>query len=606
MKIKTCTFLLLLVLLPVLVFAGQGNRDIVKKAPINVTEPMPSAHPNFVITNTTADGNYIPVDTMANAFGPAIGQLNPLAFDPYSGTVAFVHRGKSTYAAGSGELWYNYSTDFGVTWKRVPAGINTSAPQIYARYPSMAISNGTKGNLSATTALFSWPELTSSGSGFQQLGYGADQPLAAGACASFIDPGTPNAYTSAAVCWASDNSNWMYWTGEWSTGAGTDLFRTTDFGSILKTSPDTWNDSVFASGGSNGLGGACVNGVSYYAVEGTFNDWYYATPGYGHFASGWGVGYTKSTDNGVTWSTYKVCDFRRIPKLAKYDRLFDYKKGDAYVSYQGDMNVDKNGKVHLLVQLSDTISTEVDAEDALVDLYEDATQPSGWNATIVTKDLDVTGNVWLLGPGLGQMGPSSYLAFDKARGVMAAQWINTGAGGWADVFISYKKLTDTAWSTPVNLTNSATINNTQAHLAPMLRTNGSEFSAFSMYGYVAGNNLPYGDTTQPTVAYCGVYKFTVTGVNDKSQTVSSFELSQNYPNPFNPSTTVNFSVPERTNVSLKVYDMLGREVANLVNGTKEAGSYSVDFNASKLASGLYIYTLKAGSSSMSKKMMLMK
>lgn len=87
---------------------------------------------------------------------------------------------------------------------------------------------------------------------------------------------------------------------------------------------------------------------------------------------------------------------------------------------------------------------------------------------------------------------------------------------------------------------------------------------------------------------------------------NKFALSQNYPNPFNPATTISFSVPERSSVSLKIYDMLGKEVLTLINGVKDAGSYEFNFDASKLTSGLYVYTLTAGNFTASKKMMLLK
>jgi hypothetical protein len=87
---------------------------------------------------------------------------------------------------------------------------------------------------------------------------------------------------------------------------------------------------------------------------------------------------------------------------------------------------------------------------------------------------------------------------------------------------------------------------------------------------------------------------------------AKFALSQNYPNPFNPTTTITYSVPQRSNVTLKVYDMLGREVMNLVTGMKDKGTYEVSFDASNLASGLYIYSISAGSFSASRKMMLLK
>ncbi|MBI5472693.1 MAG: T9SS type A sorting domain-containing protein [Ignavibacteriae bacterium] len=94
--------------------------------------------------------------------------------------------------------------------------------------------------------------------------------------------------------------------------------------------------------------------------------------------------------------------------------------------------------------------------------------------------------------------------------------------------------------------------------------------------------------------------------NVKESTPTQFVLTQNYPNPFNPSTTIRFEIAKPEFVTLKVYDMLGREVAMLANETLQAGSYSAAFNASHLASGTYIYRLQAGAFIATKKMSLTK
>jgi len=86
----------------------------------------------------------------------------------------------------------------------------------------------------------------------------------------------------------------------------------------------------------------------------------------------------------------------------------------------------------------------------------------------------------------------------------------------------------------------------------------------------------------------------------------SFNLAQNYPNPFNPSTKIQYQVSSITQVALKVYDVLGNEVATLVNEEKSAGKYQVDFNGRELSSGVYFYQLKAGSFVETKKMLLLK
>ncbi len=83
-------------------------------------------------------------------------------------------------------------------------------------------------------------------------------------------------------------------------------------------------------------------------------------------------------------------------------------------------------------------------------------------------------------------------------------------------------------------------------------------------------------------------------------------LFQNYPNPFNPSTKIYYALPELSHLSLKIYDVLGNEIATLVNEEKPAGSYEVQFNGSALSSGIYFYTLRAGNFSSTKKLILMK
>jgi len=87
---------------------------------------------------------------------------------------------------------------------------------------------------------------------------------------------------------------------------------------------------------------------------------------------------------------------------------------------------------------------------------------------------------------------------------------------------------------------------------------------------------------------------------------AKFDLSQNYPNPFNPSTTINFDLPTDGKVSVKLFDMSGKEVAVLVNEVKTAGYYSVNFNASSLSSGVYFYNITADNFTATKKMMLVK
>ncbi len=94
--------------------------------------------------------------------------------------------------------------------------------------------------------------------------------------------------------------------------------------------------------------------------------------------------------------------------------------------------------------------------------------------------------------------------------------------------------------------------------------------------------------------------------NENDKLPDNFELGNNYPNPFNPTTLIQYSLPENVFVTLKVFDMLGREVAVLVNAYQEAGYKSVEFDAKDLPSGIYIYKISAGKFISAKKMILIR
>jgi hypothetical protein len=104
----------------------------------------------------------------------------------------------------------------------------------------------------------------------------------------------------------------------------------------------------------------------------------------------------------------------------------------------------------------------------------------------------------------------------------------------------------------------------------------------------------------------GAYEFTPTTPVDEEYTVNDFKLYQNYPNPFNPSTSIQYAIGDRQFVQIKVYDVLGAEVATLVSEYKSAGKYEVKFNTEELSTGIYFYRLKAGEYLETKKMILIK
>ncbi|MGA7161207.1 MAG: T9SS type A sorting domain-containing protein [Bacteroidota bacterium] len=143
------------------------------------------------------------------------------------------------------------------------------------------------------------------------------------------------------------------------------------------------------------------------------------------------------------------------------------------------------------------------------------------------------------------------------------------------------------------------LNSVTTHSISWFTESGNQLSvdvdtALSGSVKVYGISLTYVGTTPATL------------VKASPQLPGTFTLSQNYPNPFNPSTQIQFSIPQAGFVSLKVYDMLGREVATLVHQELTPSSYSITWNAANVASGMYLYKLDAGNYSVTKKMILMK
>lgn len=142
---------------------------------------------------------------------------------------------------------------------------------------------------------------------------------------------------------------------------------------------------------------------------------------------------------------------------------------------------------------------------------------------------------------------------------------------------------------------------------------GSNNNESSFYGLnhfvVLGNDFWSGDALDK-FGIMG-YKDVVNGVEQIwSEVPEKYELEQNYPNPFNPSTIINFSIPEGGFVTLKIFNILGQEVAELVNEVKSAGSYEVLFDVTsinrKITTGIYLYKIQSSNFSTTKKMLLIK
>ncbi len=205
-------------------------------------------------------------------------------------------------------------------------------------------------------------------------------------------------------------------------------------------------------------------------------------------------------------------------------------------------------------------------------------------------------------------------------------------GAFDPVFISHAKMesivddTDSIMIKSINKSNSGiseefvywttdTSNGFQA--LPMDYKIGDTSVAFippqtygtEVYYYISATSNRSKTITKPMTAPEGFYKFTVDHKPTDVEILSGpggFSISQNYPNPFNPVTTIQFQIPELNFITLTIYDILGNKITTLINEQKPAGSYFVDFDGSNLPSGVYFYTIQAGTFIKTKKMILLK
>lgn len=179
-----------------------------------------------------------------------------------------------------------------------------------------------------------------------------------------------------------------------------------------------------------------------------------------------------------------------------------------------------------------------------------------------------------------------------------------------DISVSYYKIYKKKNSHNFTLYDSTTstdyvdIHETLLYGPPVANETGAEYKVTAV-GYLRSSHIEtdYTNVVQARIAGSAQEKLSVKSDN---QITENYLLLQNYPNPFNPTTIIRLSIRESSYVTLKVYDILGKVVTELVNGNIEAGNHSINFDAANLPSGLYFYSLSANGYSETKKMILAK
>jgi len=205
-------------------------------------------------------------------------------------------------------------------------------------------------------------------------------------------------------------------------------------------------------------------------------------------------------------------------------------------------------------------------------------------------------------PAIGLSGSTIVIAFQAFRPETSLAGFN-----YSEIFYTFSTNRGISWSRPRNITNTANLDERY----PSISKWNSPGEAYIVYqedpqpgsAVFGGDNSPMARVRQRFCRISGL----PTGIDEAAGEVpNEFALSQNYPNPFNPVTNFQFSIVNRQWTILKVYDLLGREVATLVNEVKQPGTYMVQWDAAGLASGVYFYRLQMGNFVDVKKLVLLR
>ena len=326
--------------------------------------------------------------------------------------------------------------------------------------------------------------------------------------------------------------------------------------------------------------------------------------------SGGDVVLLTSTDNGDTWTETIVYDITAPAELPA-GTFQEQPDGSGSVIF------DNAGNPHVVFGTATAIADSGQAGYYTLDnsvMYWSAAT----GAKVITKTIQDEGLLdWAGSPGVdGGYVTGPDIAVDAANQVFVTYMqsltevdIANPDSGFNYTHIYGIGSTDggATWGAAKDLTPGTGLDATYPSIADLVDTDVH----MVYYADVVPGNAIQGNHAENTTTAVKYFKipaadFFTTDVKPLDQVPGSFVLSQNYPNPFNPSTKIQYAIPAGSFVTLKVFDVLGREVATLVNQEQTAGVYEATFDASNLANGAYVYQLRAGSFSQVKTMMLLK
>jgi hypothetical protein len=615
------------------------------------------ARSNANVLRKTQFNDLFEIGLMANTYAMIGDSRVQVACDPNTNNVAVIYRGNDRSSQGDGNtLYVRYSSDHGATWSPQGDNIATSASP---RYPNIFLPNDGSGAHSAVL----WPQVIRFGDGSESFGdvYSMKADIGNGnpSYSTFATP--PNWSIPWQIVQNQDNGHLysMALALEPSNGASTgELFviRSTDGGGSW--SPVTFDNPAYTSdlvpngyfGGSLRLDISPDGSTMIMAFPLIIE----SEPGRAFLLDeNHEIAYRISTDQGASWG-----ELQRIKPgdIANKPAPFDAR---LTMAWDFDVVLDYKNEPHFLVVLSadtnpfdpfaeaptdstvnlghvdSTFTTEITMIDGQAKIY-----PIGPVRRVRTDRASFTAGSADDTPAVFRNEPKWARSWDGKK--IYAKWISSlltwrigDVAGQATLFadtlhqiyvngrhVDSRSLQ--AWTYAWDFGNPDMITNEMDSL--MRVTDLEEVDAkYTKIASYAGDNgelhiifteWGIGETldddplfTDQVVWYVQDVVVNVPDALDVEQvdsTPGNFTLSQNYPNPFNPSTEITFTLPQASQVSLRVFNLLGQEVATLVDEFRSAGTHRATFDASSLPSGMYIYRLESGANSVSKKMMLSK
>lgn len=538
----------------------------VQEIPSKPMPPIDGSQKPLAGTFTSLTGWY---DYQSNG-----GSIEQIRVNPANGNihVTWMTAFDSTAANNnnSRRVAYAFSSNGGVSWNNFG---NVYVPSRRAGFPAIDIGQGPI----AGAAIIANHSIITSTAGNQGTVF-IDFPEGGGA---FGEIGPPTGFGSDEAIWpyvAGTSNGSVVMSGSRSTAATVHYATTADF--------VTWSPLALMSGPTQSGGRYPVqsNGTGRVGIVENNNNPVSLTTG--------GNWFTESTDNGVTWSApVNLYGWRQ----AGVDTFLAYVHTDFV--YSGNNPLFVFSETHNTLDM-DQISFWSQATGFKVAVAHDT---SRYHFDAKNQRFHALRLGW---PSIGLSGNTIVVAYQAFQA-------DTDRWGWnySDLWYVTSANGGNTWSAPNRITNTQFVDERfesvskwnapgQFNIVWTQKTGAS-----GLYAFPGGGQPPAPDTVR---AYQVFQRILISDVKTEGEIATGFKLAQNYPNPFNPATKIDYVVAQSGRVTIKVYDVLGSEVATVLNEDLQPGAYQTSFDGSRFASGVYCYKMTAGSFTETRKMLLVK